>query len=459
MGKRGGQNLTTRGIDAIKASSKIRAYPDRTEGLELYVTPGGIKTFSFRYTLADGTRRRLNLGRYPAMSIDEARTAARAHSITLARGGDPASEKKRELHALRTRSVKTLADLTAALFQASEAAGVRTSTLTYWRWLEKKHVIPRLNYRLDELNAGLIRKAIRDIGEAAGPTTGNRAFGLLRRAFNFGVEEEHLAASPMSRMKALFAEGSRARVLTDSEIKTLWLAAEDTKALKPGTNHGLNNIGITHALGIAIQLCLITAQRGGEVIGMRACELDLTTKVWVLPQERTKAGREHLVPLTTHMVKLIEEASAIAAMRLGRPLGGDDPIFPTPRVGSAPRDARGGIIGSPKAVARLSLGRAVARLCETAGLKDLSAHDLRRTASTLMASERIGVLGEVIARILNHAPPGLGVTAVYNRHAYVSEKRLALEAWEALLLDIVDVQKRPSTVSNIREVTNQRALA
>ena len=101
----------------------------------------------------------------------------------------------------------------------------------------------------------------------------------------------------------------------------------------------------------------------------------------------------------------------------------------------------------------------MARLCETAGLKDLSAHDLRRTASTLMASERIGVLGEVIARILNHAPPGLGVTAVYNRHAYVSEKRWALEAWEALLLDIVDVQKRPSTVSNIREVTNQRALA
>jgi hypothetical protein len=63
-----------------------------------------------------------------------------------------------------------------------------------------------------------------------------------------------------------------------------------------------------------------------------------------------------------------------------------------------------------------------------------------------MASERIGALTEVVARILNHAPPGLGVTGIYNRHAYVAEKRRAMEAWERLVQAITGSELPPSNI-------------
>ena len=111
----------------------------------------------------------------------------------------------------------------------------------------------------------------------------------------------------------------------------------------------------------------------------------------------------------------------------------NDPIFPSPR-------------DPTNSVERMSLARAMSRLIVSAGIEDASPHDLRRTAATCMASERIGALTEVVARVLNHAPPGLGVTAIYNRHAYVAEKRRALELWEGLLLEIVGERIRPTNI-------------
>ncbi len=453
MGKRTTHNLTSKFIIGLRPATTMQTYSDVTAGLELYVTPGGAKTFSFRYTLSDGIRRRLNLGQWPGKTIDSARTDARTHMNSVADGGDPAGENKRERHSLRTRPVKTLDDLMAALFTASETTGVRDSTLGYWRWLNTKHVAPRLgDSRLSDLSKGLISKALREIGSSAGPTTGNRAYGLMRRAFNFGLAEEHLTASPMATMKALFDEGSRTRVLTDDELKALWIVAESTRAQARTGATARDELSVSRAMAIALQLCLVTAQRGGEVIGMRASELVLAAKLWTLPRGRTKANREHALPLSDRAIVLIEEASSIAAVRLGRHPMGDDPIFPTPRVGKAARDATGALEAAPKAVARLSLGRAMARLCEAAKVSGVSAHDLRRTASTIMASERIGVLGEVVARILNHAPPGLGVTAIYNRHGYLPEKRSALTRWAALLMEIVGEQERPSNVAELRSV-------
>lgn len=447
MGKRATHNLTGKFIAGLKPAFAMKTYPDATAGLELYVTPGGAKTFSFRYTLPDGTRRRLNLGRWPGKTIDAARAGARAHMTVVAEGGDPAAEWKRDRQALRIKPVKTLGDLIAALFAASKMTGVRDSTLGYWRWLNEKHVAPRLgDARLDDVSSGVIRKALREIGTSAGATTANRAFGLLRRAFNFGLEDEHVAASPMARMKALFEEGSRSRVLADEELKTLWAVAEQTKTAPRSGTSGRDRLNVSRAMAIAIQLCLLTAQRSGEVIGIRASELDLPNKLWVLPRERTKANREHAVPLSDAALRLIQEASNIAAIRLGRAPQGVDPIFPTPLVGKAARDASGALVAVPKPVARLSLGRAMARLCEAAKVTNASAHDLRRTASTVMASERLGVLSEVVARVLNHAPPGLGVTAIYNRHRYLAEKRSALDGWALLVEGVVTGDQRRDNV-------------
>jgi integrase len=357
-------------------------------------------------------------------------------------GGDPALDRKKARTEARRREVRSVSDLAEALF---EAAGVRASTDFYRRWLWKKHLESRFgDHRLGDLAPGAVRRALREISVSAGPTTANRALSLLKRIMNFGVAEEHVAANPIAKVKPLFDEESRARVLNDDEIKALWLAADATRQPARKGNADRDDLAVSRAMAVGVLLCLVTAQRGGEVAGLRRGELDLDNRTWLLPAERSKSKREHLIALGDTTVNLIREAQKTADLRLAKlkdekdlerkPLP-TDPLFPSPRDPTKP-------------VVRLSLGRAMARLCVAAGIEDASPHDLRRTAATTMASERIGALSEVVARVLNHAPPGLGVTGIYNRHAYIAEKRRALEAWEALLLEIVGARTRPSNVED-----------
>ena len=77
--------------------------------------------------------------------------------------------------------------------------------------------------------------------------------------------------------------------------------------------------------------------------------------------------------------------------------------------------------------------KAVERIRERAGIKDFTAHDLRRTAASLMTG--MGIPRLTVSKILNHVEPG--VTAVYDRHSYDKEKREALETWSRRLQVII----------------------
>jgi integrase len=440
-------NLTARMVESLKPGDRMLTISDAsTRGLEVYVTKAGAKTFSLRYSLTDGTRRRMNLGRWPDLGLADARQMAMAIMSQVALGQDPAHQRKIERSDSRTRTIRTFDDLAEALFEAAPSAGVRGSTLGYWKWLHAKHLKPRLgSTRLHDLAPGPVRRELREIGSEAGPTTSNRAHGLLRRVLNFGVEEEHIPSNPLAKVKALFDEKSRARVLTDKELKALWEAAERTQEPSRKGTKDRDDLGVSRAMAIAILLCLVTVQRGGEVSGMRTSELDFEARTWLLSKARTKANREHLVPLSQLAIDLIQEAQRTAAFRIEKAKEDkkpeelellakvDWPIFPSPRDPTKP-------------IERLSLTRAMARLIELAEIENATPHDLRRTAATLMASERIGALTEVVARILNHAPPGLGVTGIYNRHAYVAEKRRAMEAWERLVQAITGSELPPSNI-------------
>ena len=144
---------------------------------------------------------------------------------------------------------------------------------------------------------------------------------------------------------------------------------------------------------------------------MRWADVDLPAGWWTLPEERSKNGLSHRVPLS---------APAIALLETRRLVVGESPwLFPN-ASGLGPR---------------AGVQKAVQRVRRRAGI-ELRGHDLRRTAASNMAS--IGVPRFVIARILNHVETG--VTAVYDRHSYDREKREALESWGRRLEEIVGVR-------------------
>lgn len=249
--------------------------------------------------------------------------------------------------------------------------------------------------------------------------------------YNFAVEEELIEHNPLAALKFAFNEVSRDRVLSIEELAKIWRILELAKATTFGLNSGSHHFGVSPSMALAIQVCLYTCQRGSEVAGMKRGELDLDTLIWVLPASRTKSKRENIVPLSNQAAGVMRHAITLAETRNGRPLKADDAVFPSPRAKR--KDIKGGLPEQIRPIERLSLNRAMARVTAEAGVNNATLHDLRRTGATLMCSERIGTLGEVVARILNHSATTPSVTSIYNRYGYISEKRSALNSWAELI--------------------------
>ena len=62
---------------------------------------------------------------------------------------------------------------------------------------------------------------------------------------------------------------------------------------------------------LALEFCILTAARSGEVLGMRWSEIDLDKKIWTVPAERMKAGREHRVPLSPRAVAILRKLTKL----------------------------------------------------------------------------------------------------------------------------------------------------
>src|SRR5262249_19165737 len=151
----------------------------------------------------------------------------------------------------------------------------------------------------------------------------------------------------VNQVPRMTEEQPRSRVLTDDEVRRLWNALE-AEAAKP------RNI---------LQLALLTAQRRGELMGVRWEELDLHASSWTLPAGRSKNGTRHRVYLAPMAKKMLNDLKANAKA--------DDPLV-----------FRGGRIGKPVTNPQKWL----ARIRDVADLKDFRMHDLRRTAASRMTS-------------------------------------------------------------------------
>ena len=168
---------------------------------------------------------------------------------------------------------------------------------------------------------------------------------------------------------------------------------------------------------------MVTLQRGGEVVGIHARELDRDKRLWTLPGERTKNHRPHVVPLSPLAITLLDQAFAFAG---GESTTWRGYAFPSPR-GATP-------------ITRLALSAAVGRLMTAAGIADATAHDFRRTGATNLTGEGLNIPRFIVSRVLNQISDTGGaaaVTGVYDRNEYLSDKRRALDAWAAHLGAIV----------------------
>ncbi|WP_336418776.1 tyrosine-type recombinase/integrase [Roseovarius sp. D22-M7] len=400
--------MTTKAVEAAKPDPNKRLeIPDPAlSGLYLVVQPGGAKGWALRYRYA-GKPRKLTLGRWPIMGVADARAAASEAIEAVEHGDDPGAAKK-QAKAARIDAQLSERDTVRTMFDTYRKR--RLTQLKAGDTVQaviNKHVMPKWgDRRIQDIARRDVIELLEDIVESGRAVTANRTRAYLSAFFAWAVERDAIATSPITGTKPPSPENSRERVLSDDELRWLWLAAGD----------------VGQPFGPLARLLILTGQRRGEVAGMTEAEINGDT--WHLPAARTKNGRAHSVPLT--------QAAQDVLTGVERIKGRDGFIFTT--TGTAP------VSGFTKAHARL-----VRRMTEIAReergepveIPAWTFHDLRRTCATGLA--RLGIPVRVTEAVLNHVSgSAAGIVSVYQRHDYADEKRAALDAWARLVADLVE---------------------
>jgi len=418
--------LTAKFVEFVKPPPGERAaFQDaQVPGLELRVGVTGAKTWSLRYRTAGGARCRLSLGSYPRTTLADARASAILTMSKVIEGENPARAVKEQKVAAHAAE-RTIADLADMFFVSTEAKLRKDTTNLHEEGVWRNHISPRIGRKaLSELKRVEVRTFVREVAAASGPRTANYAQAVLRRIYNFAIREEMIEVNP-AQFRQLFKHQSRERVLTSRELACLWSTFELGKSER--------GLGFSEPTAISLQLCTTTLQRSGEVIGMHSSEIDWKTLSWTIPAGRSKNKRSHHVPLSHLSAQLVRKALVLASA------ADDDGDVdgPLPKVAARYAGPLFPSVDPSKPTDRHVITRAMQRACTKLNLTDATPHDLRRTGASMLASERCGVRGEVISRILNHTPLGSPVTQVYNRYDYAAEKRAAMEVWATTINEIV----------------------
>lgn len=228
------------------------------------------------------------------------------------------------------------------------------------------------------------------------PHKSARAHALkdLRTFFNWCIPR-YLKTSPCIGLK-MPAYKSRERVLTDDELRRVWIAAEE----------------MGYPFGTIVRLLILTGQRRGE-IGSLKWEY-LNQGGITLPSEITKNGREHNFPI-----------GPLSAQLIGLP-NSSSPKEPSKFL----------FLGRGTSSPYNGWGKHLKQLQEKSRTSDWTLHDLRRTFATGLASLNVPI--HVTEKLLNHVSGTTGgMVGIYQKHAYWEEQKAAVQAWENRLQKIV----------------------
>jgi integrase len=426
--------LTERKIEtlAVERGRKDKlVFDDAQRGLAVRVTAGGGRTYLCQYTL-HGHKWPVPLGACSAVALSKAREAAAVVMGDVAKGRNPAADRKAAAAAERAKRARNRLTLRVLIddWNRLHLSGRRPSyaaeavrALHYAfadalddaaEDLDRAGVVRAL----DALRRRRARKRADDNDKPNRTAITGRTAAYGRAAFAWAVKRGTVPSNPFADLPLTKSVAKRERVLSDYEIGEVWRAAG--KAASP--------------YGTIIRLLILTGQRLGEVAGMNWNEISDDLATWALPGERTKNGAPHVVPLSAPARDLLQALLACGDKGMKRALQDRR----ARRALVLPGAAGTPFSGWSKAKARLdkTIFDAREHAADNRGPSPLvpwTVHDLRRTVATGL--QRLGVRLEVTEAVLNHISGSRGgIAGVYQRHDWAAEKRAALDAWAAQVL-------------------------
>jgi integrase len=385
--------LTDRSVAALQPKEKRYDVADsKRVGLRLRVSTAGVKTWVFvKRIRGESILRSHTLGRFPAISLSEAREKA----LTLEKEAVEGVDRKAEVKNMQT--VRTILDR----YDEMHLAQLRTGKQ------RRKQIEVAFGSRLDDPMNKVERRHLQEfIDKVAGKGTkvlANRYKAAISAFTSFAWKRGYIDHNFGAGLaKAPGKEKPRDRLLTLTEVRAIYDAA-----------------GLLSPLWTPIiRLLILTAQRRGDIVGLRHSEIDFEKRRIDLPGARTKNGKAHIVHLSEPAIEIVNGVTPK-----------NDLMFTT--TGTTP------VSGFSKV--KVEIDKLLPEEMEP-----WTFHDFRTAFATIMAEG--GADEGIVDRILNHsasASAASAVARVYNLSAQLDKRAIVLDRWAEL------VTKRSAKVVSI----------
>ena len=359
--------LTKTRVDALPAPTAGRyyVYDSKTPGLAVAVTSTGSKAF-YLYRWISGRPQRFRIGRWPDVTVEQARAEAQKLTGLMVTGLNPQDAKR------AARAEATFGDVFRDYLETYAKASKRT-----WRQDEavfNRYLKPLAGHKVSGITQADVRRLHGSIGQHHGRYAANRMVALVSTIYG------HAAADVPNPAKGIrrFKETSRKRFLNPAELRRFFVALQGEPEI---------------AWQDFFTVTLLTGARRGNVLSMRWADLNLDRGLWTIPETEAKGGEALICILPPAAVEILRR----------RHDDNGESVYVFPGVGAT------GHLQAPERPWRALLKRA--HLLNGDGKPDVRIHDLRRTFGSWQAAA--GASLSIIGASLGHK--NVATTAIYAR--------------------------------------------
>ncbi len=346
--------LTKRVVDALKSKASETVYwDDALSGFGVRVRPTGRKSYIVKCRCR-GRQIKMTIGTHGPMTVEQARTEARAIIAEAKAGQDPSAEYS------RMRKSPTMKELGQRFLDEYVPTHCRPTTEREYRRSVELFINPQIGTRkaieVERTDIARLHHGLRDK-----PYQANRTLGVLSKMFNlaeiWGLRPD--GSNPCRHVKK-YKEEKRGRFLSDEEYKRLGDALREAEAEKTETKSAIN----------AIWLLMLTGCRLNEIMTLKWAYVDLEAKELRLPDSKTGAKTVHL------------GAAAIDQLEKITNIDGNEFVIAGKKTGARLTD----------------LQHPWRRIRESAKLADVRLHDLRHSFASrgLMVGEGLPMIGKLL---------------------------------------------------------------
>jgi integrase len=378
-------SLTAAAVKALQPKSKRYSVADG-DRLYLDVLPSGKMSWLFRYRQG-GKQEKVILGRYPEMSLKDARDARSGLATKVSKGKSPAAEKKLARAGIGLEpTVKEFAER-----YYREYIVVRHKDPSDARRYLDNEIIPALGLKkVREVTSTDVQRMVYKKRDHGLPAAGVALRGILKRMFDYAVEWHLIEVNPAAQVATRFIGTlrRRTRALSTPELR-IYLRT-------------LYQSNIRRQFKLALHLILLTMVRKSELLRARWKDVNFDTGEWTIPGTLTKTGAPHIVYLSTQALTLFNNLKELSG----------DSLLVMP-----------GRMSSRKPFSANALNQALDGV--TFELDAFTIHDMRRTASTLLNGN--GWPADAIELALGHQIGG--IRGIYNVADYSTERKKMLQWW------------------------------